>query len=379
MTETLTQRCSSLPLALTCPASQVRVGPLVDSAGPEARLGTAFHSVMALAVPHCDLVEEALAMSRAQAMIYSCDPDELTILVRQGWRWWLEMRHLFPAPETEVPCEFSTPDCQLLLTGHIDLLSDMGEEVAVLDWKTGRDDSNHEEQVRGYSWLALQRHSDALAVYAAVVRVREGTVDAYRWSRSELEQWVERIADELRKRDRFNPGAHCGFCRRALTCEAREAQLALQVEALTVEEFSGPWTPARRGALYDQAKAVAKIAEQAVDWLRAETVANGGTLHLGDGRQLQIVQQERRSLDVSRSLPILRNWLPQAEIEAAMTLSKTKVEAALSDSAPRGQKKHVIEEAMAALEAAEAVTVTYIERLEVKRATAAVPQLEKAT
>src|SRR5262249_38277220 len=148
-----------------------------------------------------------------------------------GRRLWCEesgpglppLRELMPLPQAEVYLEGEG------LTGTLDLvaLDPRTRTIFVLDWKSGwATDWDYAEQLRGYAWLSLQGDPEAAdQVWAGVLNVRRGVLDARVYSPSQLAAWHAQTAKRLAD-GTYRAGAHCSRCPRAAGCPAVEKWLA---------------------------------------------------------------------------------------------------------------------------------------------------------
>ncbi len=359
-------RASSLPLVTTCGASIDCEIP-VDDAGPEARLGTAVHKWLAQNLRH-----EAWAPEDAG----NGNPD-FPMLCHLGVRCWQAVKGYFPGALTEQFLEWSDGDIHL--TGHADVLSvvesptDGCGQVRVLDYKTGRTDEDHDAQLRGYAWLALQAHPWADDASVCLVRVREQTADWGHYSRREMAIWWEEEVREVvvRERREFNPGRHCGHCKRGPTCPAKTALMGQMVDSLldydpTNLNEGREISPETLARMLDRVKLVEKACESARGLIRAAVDAAGGSLLTGDGRRLVIEEQERKVIEPEPAWPILQEALGD-RLAKVLTVGKTKLEDEIKALAPRGQKGQAVKELMDRLESARAIRTQTTQCLEVKR------------
>lgn len=361
-------RASSLPLLSRCPAAAVAPAVRVASADAEARLGTGTHECLAPAIKG-----ESWDASAAAAR-HGVDREELAMLVASGLRCWQLLAEDFPDPKTEQ--YLVVKDGELELTGHADILSvAVRGEVRVGDWFTGWDNHDKEQQLRGYCHLALLHHPDAVVARACQIGLRQQTADWFEWSRSELESWWEGLKARLVDgKKNYHAGRHCTYCPRALECPARRQLLRSSVEGLLqVYGDGGSFlnTEHDRASIYadmlDRMKLVDRACEAAREQIRTEVALAGGTLSTGDGRELALVQQERREIDVQRGDVALLSTLGAEVFSQLLRINKTEVEEAVRKSAPRGQKGKAVQELNARLEADGAIQVKTVERLECRR------------
>lgn len=364
-----TIRASRLPLALSCPASQLPPATALADDSPESRLGSAVHQALAVLVrdgggSFPETIEDAAAEWR-------CDLQECARLAWNGRAAWARLAELFAAPEIE--CElFAWDEAERLkLTGHVDVLSPTFEDgIRILDWKTGHADENHEQQMRAYIWLALRTYTGHEFAEAYVVRLREMTVDTYRWTRRELDHWYAGVVRDTADVERYRPGRHCGFCPRRIECVATRDATVAAITGLIAAEPRLPnrlrWDDAVIDG-YDRLRLVEAACDRARELIRADVAFSGGSVTASDGRTLTLTRQDRQEIDAGRAWPILEQRFGLDAVAAAAKLTKTAVTGLAMDAAPYGKKGSAAKEIMERLDQAGAVTINSIERLEVKR------------
>jgi hypothetical protein len=253
------------------------------------------------------------------------------------------------------------------LTGHIDVLSIVGDEVRIADFKTGWVDANHDEQLRGYCWLALQNYPDAKTAYAVVIRVRDQLVDTVRYLRHELDVWWGRRRELLSADPAYySPGPHCRHCHRAHECPGRTAIVQESLLRVLGDDSEIDTVPSRILDMMDRIALVQDECERFRDWVRVQVAAAGGTLSDGE-REIILKQTQQKQLIPRFCLSVLRTAISGDALFDCVTVSKTKVEDALRATAPRGQKGTVVKEVFARLEQAGAIKNKVIERMEVRR------------
>jgi hypothetical protein len=312
------------------------------------------------------------------AQIYDVDPTELGVLASLGRRCWAQVRDFYQDAHTELHMRHPLPGVDgYILDGTADVVSEVQaqEEIRVLDWKTGREDYDHGQQLRGYGWLALQQAPWATFAHVAVVRVREQTIDRDRFSRMELDAWAERLGHQLAETPRYQPGEHCRFCPHGGDCPAKTAMMRQAIESILigqVENTEGEhFPPAIVGRLFDRLRLAEKACEDIRGLVRAEVARAGGTLAIEGGRELRLTEQRQRRI-LPSALSILIQTLGHSGAQECLTVSKTKVEKAVGETAPRGKKSERIKQFLAVLEDDGHVGETIVERLEVRRSAASI-------
>ncbi len=368
-------RASSLPRIELCPASAQAPEVRIESNGEEARVGTAFHEVLARSIQDGHLAEV-----EDYARLHRVDGDELAILCATGWRYWTrELEQWFPHPVFEHELRGTIAGVEI--TGHPDVMSIVDGEVRVLDWKTGRLDPDAEPQLKGYGWLALYSHLDAnynrdslnpdLRVRACKVRVRDGTADWQTWDAAEIGGWMAGLVLRVLDRPAYGPGVdQCRYCPLAHECPARRVLVRSAfstVGTVADYEMGGNLTDQELIDLYPRLQLAESEAKKARDLVRSEVAIRNSRVVAG-GMVLSLDLQERRELDYLLALPVLHGYLSEGQIEQLARLRLTEVEAAVKSMVGKGQKKQVIEELRAALKERGALTTTCTPHLDFRRA-----------
>src|SRR6185369_15769341 len=101
------------------------------------------------------------------------------------------------------------------------------------DWKTGRLDAYHAQQMRAYAALLLLEDSELVEATSTVVWIRDGEIESYTMRREALRPWLLELEERVVKWDgTYHPGAHCGFCPRSHECHAATAYVRRDVAAI---------------------------------------------------------------------------------------------------------------------------------------------------
>ncbi len=374
-------RCSALPLTMSCAASldhDIQVGG--DT--PESTLGRAVHEWIG---------KHILGMESDQDHVASAyvglDLDEYGYLCMAGRMAWQTLREYFPEPVIEANLSPSWGDNQL--TGHADVLSvveyptDGLNEVRVLDWKTGWEDSDAEHQLRGYAYLAM-RETGRQSASVCLVRLRDATADWSHYTMDQLERWIGLVFDHAKNRNRFNPGRWCGFCPRSANCPVKADYLRQCVHGVltSVDEANLPSqnpSPAYLGVVLDQVKFVEEACALARQLIKANVQAAGGTLITGDGRVLTLAHQRRREISYQPAAATLTQLLGHETVARLLKIDKAKLEDAIKSQAPRGKKGAAVKELFDRLESLGAIVTSTVERLEVRRHVSAAAAIESVT
>jgi hypothetical protein len=367
-----TIRCSALPAAFDCPGSVRRPDVLIDPLNERAHQGSAAHEVMraivemdARSIDGIELVE----ISRK----WGADPEELKIQAFIGLQLWARVRDRFVDAQAEVPLSapFDLGDGVIIeLTGNLDALAVKRRIAALGDWKFGRIDKNHANQVKGYQALVLANYPEVEKVYGFVgwaLGTEPGSgpdVEDYVMTRDGMWEWLELLKAEVLRWDGvYHPGEQCAFCARAYGCPAMVAMARRDVLVLGDPEMSVKIAGGLQDldnleliSLYRRGRVLDKVMENVDKAVRARVDAAGGWLPDGEGRELRFIGQSKRRLDPEKARPVLETVLTKEEIVSVTELRASRIDELVADKTPRGHKKQAIEDLEKALQAAGAIT-----------------------
>lgn len=358
-----TIRASSLPLALKCPAAVLAGAERIDPYNPAAELGTAAHEALAVVAQTCVAPDDD-ALDALSAR-HGVDRDELGMLVRQGVRLWRQFDGVLGSVATEVPLRFGMP--WGALSGHADVIADDISDphtVHVLDWKTGRLDGDHREQLLAYAALALLGDEQAEIAHAWVLWVRDGEVERYSLARADLDPLLARWKSVFGGWDgrTYSPGAHCVYCPRRGSCDAPTALVRADVAPFLLDGEPvldlAAMEPGAVVALAEQAGSVAQLAGRVRDAIKAHVVEHGDVV-APDGRRITLQVSQRRTWDPLLSWSVLEaHGFTDADFARAVTLRAGEAKKVLSEKAGRGHGAAAIRQLEADLDEAGAVTTT---------------------
>lgn len=318
-------RCSSLPLAMRCPgAVHSDGGVLIDDWNDAAETGTDVHRLLATH-PEGDAPKELISELS----------DEARILYYTGAKMWREhISAWMPNAQTEVAFD---DDVANALTGHIDVLSlRMSEHntAVVLDWKTGRKDSEYKAQGFGYALLVLAKYPEIESVTVHFAWIRTQELESYTVTRERANAWQEELCALYEWDGVFHPGDHCTHCRRHATCPALHAMnkesLAL-ITGQTVDLASMPSPDL--AALYRRLLPLASQIESLKEAIKAEGKARGG-IDDGAGRVLHYKETKGpREVDALKAWDALTARLTDQELAPCLKVRIGEVENAVAEKA----------------------------------------------
>ena len=359
-------RCSSLPMYLACAHSQDEEPLQIEAYNAASDLGTAVHDAMRSIVKGLPVDVQVLALR------HGVDAKDLGPLVAFGYKAWNggedqePLRDAYPLPETEVTVEVQLE--RLRLTGHIDLLSVIGVQGRLLDWKSGRkESSDYYAQLLGYAVCLLLGRGLA-EVVATVVWLRSQTVETYRFTRDEAYAFVDRLVTH-RRNGRYRHGEHCGYCPRSHDCEAlvaiarRDAAIFSEadVEQLVREAAPEALVDGRR-----RLKVIEAFSKSYEDALRRRIRAEG-PLDAGDGKMLALVEENgKREIHAAKAWPVVQPLLEdmsEEQLNGVLTISAASLDEVVAKRAGKGKGAAAKRALRAELEVAEALTQGTVQKL----------------
>ena len=359
-------RCSSLPMASQC-CQSVFVDDTVPAIGSDstaAQLGRAIHELAAFYVRTGDM--PTIAMRNEVAVKYSIpDPEgDLHWLTWAAKEAYDEVRRGFePDPMIEVALRgMIAPDIEL--TGHADLLrfDPSTETVNILDYKSGRKQTDYYPQLAGYNVLSFLEFPSAKRVVAHLAWLREKALDTFTWTRAEADQWLKEFLAHM-DTGVYQPGEACRWCPRQGACPARVAIVRSTLSALTQKDFP-PITLTKEewqalqptcADIWQRAHVVEDVLERFKDFIR-ESISKFGPLSLTDQTELQLVPvAAKKTIKTLPAWGVLTEKLTDEELAPCITVSLSEAKDAVAKKVGRGEKKMAKEILVAELAEAGAI------------------------
>jgi hypothetical protein len=344
---------------------------MINSSHPAADSGTAAHAVLRT-LPRTGKIDwDGI---RAIAAENGADPDETRMLCAMGAKLWNQVAPSFSDALTEVSLEYEIAP-GVLLTGHADLIAVSGTSMRVGDWKTGRKDTNHSHQFKGYAAMALLATKDVQEATGTGLWVRDQEIENYTMSRADALAWKDSLVERVIDWDGvYHPGAQCKHCPRSHECEAANALVRRDIAALTdrsllsrVECEMELMTDAEKVAIFQKADLVADYAARVREAVKKHVERHGDIV--ADGVRLTLDSQERRELDPLTAWPILEQLeFKDEDLARVMKLKISEIEQVIRERAPKGEKTHAVRKLGELLAASGAVTKTKTTNLKEKRA-----------
>ena len=350
-------RCSSLPLAFTCPGSLRGDGPSVDMTNDASADGTAVHAGLASVVRG---MEPEAAHELMLAEHPACNRGEVTPLFWAGVKMWGEIQKWMPSPQAEG--EMRTE----ILSGHVDAQSVGPVEGVILDWKSGRKDHDYKHQGFGYAWLRVHFQPDLerVTVHFAWLRTRE--LESYTVTRERADSWYQQLQDEvINWNGKYHAGPHCTFCPRRTSCPAVTALVRQDVamfadgKAFELSTCTGPELCGH----FRKIKMLQHLLDAAERNARSEIGHRGDVLD-GEGGVIHYVEAEGpRDVDTLKAWDALTKRLTDEELAPCLKVRLGELETALKAKAGKGKGAAAVRELNEELKAAGAVSRETVQRL----------------
>jgi hypothetical protein len=345
------KRISSLPTFLECPSSELPAKYPYDPISDVADMGNAGHLAL------CQHVLGQNVDLNQIAAQYKVSVDELEAIFRSGTAAWLQLKHHFPAPMTEVALVGKG------IKGHSDVVHADPERIVVLDWKTNRVKRDYRAQVTGYAAAAVEKYGmpETESVHTIIVWLRFGEYDIHSVSADDIRilyDDIEAATKEVGRR--YGPGATCTYCRRQLECGARTRYLqsaAKAIAPLATVELNADLLP----RFYDQAKLLKKALAHYDQALKLYLKEHGPAAD-GNGAILELAETKRDKIVGHTAWPILREaGFTDDDFAYVMSMGKTKILEIVGTNAAKGHGAKMKARLMAKLRDAGAVLTTVSE------------------
>jgi hypothetical protein len=346
-------RCSSLPLLTKCSASLTIEGEHIKPYFDAANLGTCIHAILERALAAGGVDDDAIeSLCDEHGLEDETLRTDARVLSYVGWRIWDE--HIRPivdagngdySTELDLQSEFMG----VMLTGHADVVCvyerDGRFHALVIDWKTGRVQSDYMPQMHGYAALVARQFPHVETVTAVAVFVRDEEYRKITLKRNDAIQWANRnlnaIVDSSRE---FAYGAHCQYCPKSHDCPALRKVLATAVGDATGEDVGTDalFTDEGRkyiGEAYDTTRLLKKVVESFDDGLK-RFIETNGEIEFGDGRVASMsVSMSDKITNVKAAWPILIESIGGEKLQQCVTIQPGKMKTAIRDATPEGMTK----------------------------------------
>jgi hypothetical protein len=338
--------------------------------GDAAGIGKAAHDVQRAAITHEEYnFEEICATHRVipkDVRFLRYAAHKFVDLIEEDFNVeeWLAEKHL---PRTDLFPNGGTPD----------IIGIEGDTAIIPDLKTGRVDSDYEDQMKGYAHLVFKAYPEVKKVIALIFWARDLELQKWQWTRADIEKWLDEVDRRIFQWDgkKYVVGRHCGFCQRSVNCKARAKAMAVGRDLI----LSKATANALVGADLKNANTmVDMIIRTAKDWKERtkERIIGAGPVDLGDGTELAVVEQNGKpEIYTAQAAAVLKKKydFTDEDVLACCSLTKGEMENMIGARAERGQKGKTIKAAVESLKEAGALVpktsmVTVVRKKEKKDA-----------
>lgn len=368
----LALRCSSLPRVFRCPGSALPPRVRIDPYNPAASLGTAVHEALRTLAESGRVPWALLGQLAAR---YGVAETELRMLAGAAAKLWTDVKDSFPGAVTEAAIEATFHGVRL--TGHVDLLSLAARRARGGDWKSGRKDSDHSQQLRGYAALihaAAPDPLDEVTMTALWLRTRE--IENYTMDRTDYARWQQEFRERLTEWDgvTYHPGDDCQHCPRVHECAHGRAYLQSAVAVVADRQALGEveceierFTPDELIGLLRKCAMVEAYAKRAREAIRQHVERHGGEL-TGTDDKLAIETRAEREIDPLAAWPVLeRAGFTDEDLAACVRMRASIIDQVVASKTARGKKGEAIKALNKELEDAGAMTRAATAYLNVRR------------
>jgi hypothetical protein len=356
-------RASAVPGIMKCNASKYPPKIPIRTDGEPAHIGSAVHA------PLASLVDGSYAWDIARACDeYEVDEKEVSYLYHVGKSMWDKLKDSIEVLEVETEHTREIGDTGWINTGHMDVAGwykPVPGTLVVIDWKTGRVDSDYTDQTIDYAWLIHPKYPEATAFKVVTAWLRDNRTVVKDVTLEGLQDFERRLISAV-THDDYHPGSVCEYCSNRLECNAQKSISRASVETMLAIGSDGMQevTPALLSSLYVRSRLVKKAIDDYESALRV-SIANNGPMQIEDGRVLKFVDEPRDKIHLD--LETLKAYLPIEKIQELTTISKTALNEAIGDVAPARQKGALRKAVVEQLRECGAIETSTIRKLVAKK------------
>lgn len=361
---------SGVALDIACGQAHLEPDLNIKPDSAPARLGSAVHEALAF------MLQGSLDPDLNKiAFDYNVDHEELSKLYYYGRKAWRDQLSQYFGTEYEVE---KTLTCKLTpnikIVGTLDLHMISPAEARILDWKSGwlTDSGKYLYQMLLYAYLCFKNY-DLRKITVFIPWLRDYNFEIIKFefvsddevliehegktAIFDIAEFKEELTAIYFDPDQpYQPGNHCGFCRRYYECPALTQMVKTDMDMIMDEEFdSFVANPQNIGAFHDRLGLVKRAIEGAT--LRERLfLGKAGAIEIPGWGRLELSQRAKTKIDTLKAFPVVQERLTDAEFAPALEFKIGKLKKAVNDKAERGQKKQAQEELVAALDEAGAIS-----------------------
>jgi len=341
-------RCSQLPILAHCQGmlhgNYIAVNPQNEAANE----GTIIHAEIAAALTEGRWTSDNKVASR---ILHALQQD------------------IIGTPELLIERKMKTKIGDIELIGHPDLFYLTPTSFHLIDYKTGwkADDSDddgisikHSPQLMGYAAILMNEYLYHRANVFDITVFTRKSIYRETWTREIVQDWQNRFLDSIIYWDGiFRPGEHCTYCPRRFDCPA-----LLQVQKSAIQAIADTdilanimtAQPQQVIILKERATIVRKCADAVDDAIRKRLENEPDGLTDGEKR-IYLAPVSRTTIDPQNGWWVLADELTPAELAGVVNIVKSKLENAIKDKSPRGNKAEEVNRVMRRLNDADAIRI----------------------
>lgn len=354
-------RASRMPLFMKCVMSAAEGdGVAIDEHNSAADLGTAVHRMLSLRVQGLPVPDVAELADET-----SVDPSELGMLYSAGCKIWGAVEQWFPDPICDTSARVLIDEATSV-SGSLDVASYIASSrtLRVLDWKSGRVEKDHRDQLLTYAALLLEYWPGQIEhVQLFVGLLRKWSYETVTFTVAEIKQFVGEIKRKMQNEyGVFSPGTHCMECPHQHTCPGYDTHFKSIIgKAANLKPIE--MTPEMvKSSGIEIANTLAMLSQmnKYAENLRAHLrsfIAEHGVIPTVNGMALKTTVQQRSEIDVTKAVEAMRSvGLNDVEMHDALKVSKDAMVKLVTARAKRGDKSATAKKFLADLEQAGGIT-----------------------
>lgn len=343
-------QCSNASLCYVCPASTYQSDvTFSEPAGEEAEIGKVVHEAIAKAFRKEDynLTEVCSVKELNEA--------ECLRLITSALEYMEQVVQETKYDTIQVEQFVETPECALY--GFFDaILINSRERTGVLiDWKTGLHPVDR-HQILAYAYLASLKY-DLKSVQCHIVYLRKAYADVFTYNNEQLENWYKEWTRRVYNNDGtvkniYNPGQHCNYCHRLISCPGVTGLLQSFSEVTSVDKED-------LVSLYHKASLMEKSAYRVKELIKSIVSSQGGKYKSATG-ELSVSNRTYKDVHLGTAHQFIGEYVDLSTIAEKLTISQSKLEDILRSV---GMDRKTVNSLMETLEQNGAIdqrTTTYI-------------------
>ena len=238
------------------------------------------------------------------------------------WFWNQFFKQKMPLFQVEVTGHADLPGgWQLSGTMDVVHVAPDKKSAIILDWKTGRLEADHAQQMAGYAYLVwfLLGTPLTFTCKTATVYLRTLHWQTHHFTSEFLQNWRLDLVKNHLERQTFALGDHCRLCECHDSCPARSEATRSVLRDFDLENRDLN-DPATLDGLMSRAKIAARAVEDAESFVRRH-LQEKGPIILSDEKGWQMATQERNSIDPVKGWDLLSQLFTGEQLLGAMRLS----------------------------------------------------------